>query len=69
MTNSIHASLTAIGGQLRAYHLPTVVEPLPGELKELVAQLVAVEFRKQESAERSIEVWQSVIAPAGPLSY
>jgi hypothetical protein len=52
MTNSIHASLTAIGGQLRTYHLPIVVEPLRGEFRELVAQLVTVECREQKSAER-----------------
>ena len=68
MTHSMHPSLTAIGHQLHAYHLPILAEPLPGELKDLVAQLVALEFRRQDSAERSIEIWQSAIAYPVPHS-
>lgn len=58
MTKSMHTSLTAIARQLQADYLPTLDEPLPGELKGLVAQLVALEIGKRGSTERSIEVLQ-----------
>jgi hypothetical protein len=67
MTKSMHASLTAIGRRLHADYLPTLAQPLPGELKDLVAQLVALEFGKRGSTQRSVEVLQSAIAP-GPRS-
>lgn len=62
MTTSMHASLIAIGRQLQADYLPSLAEPLPGELEELVAQLVALESGKRSSAE--VEVSQSAIATA-----
>ena len=45
---------TAIGHQLRADYLPILAEPLPAELKSLIAQFAATE--------RSAEVSQSAIA-------
>ena len=70
MTKSqqMHAAMTAIGRQLDADHLPTLAEPLPDELKDLVAQLVALEGGKRGSTRRSIEAWQSAIGPSGPRS-
>ena len=68
MTKSMHAAVTAIGRQLHADYLPTLAKPLPAELKELVAQLVALEKGKRGSTERSIEVWQSAIAQPGRRS-
>jgi hypothetical protein len=65
MTKSMHASLTAIGRRLHADYLPTLAQPLPSELKDLVAQLVALEFGKRGSTQRSVEVLQSAIAPLG----
>jgi hypothetical protein len=65
MTKSMHASLTAIGRRLHADYLPTLAQPLPGELKDLVAQLVALEFGKRGSTQRPVEVLQSAIAPLG----
>jgi hypothetical protein len=53
MTASIHASLAAIGRGLHADYLPTLEKPLPSELKDLVAQLVAVEIGKRGSTEKS----------------
>ena len=50
--------LTAIGRQLSAAYLPTVREPLPSELKDLVAQLVAFELRRQGSSARRAEAMQ-----------
>jgi hypothetical protein len=41
-------TLTAIGRQLSITYLPTVLEPLPREINELVALLVAFEMRKRE---------------------
>jgi hypothetical protein len=65
MTKSMHASLTAIGRRLHADYLPTLAQPLPSELKDLVAQLVALEFGKRGSTQRPVEVLQSAIAPLG----
>jgi hypothetical protein len=65
MTISMHASLTAIGRRLHADYLPILAKPLPSELNDLVAQLVALEIGKRGSTERSIEVLQSAIAQPG----
>jgi hypothetical protein len=46
MTISIHASLTAIGRQLKAGYRPTLAKPLPSKLKKLLARLVALEIGK-----------------------
>ena len=43
MTRSMQASLTAIGRQLNEDYQPTLAKPLPTELKDLVARLVALE--------------------------
>ena len=53
-------TLTAIGRQLSAAYLPTAREPLPSELKDLVAQLVAFEMRKRGSSARRAEAMQLV---------
>ena len=62
-------TLTAIGRQLSAAYLPTVREPLPSELKDLVAQLVAFETRRQGSSARLAEplqrVWTQSVARQG----
>jgi hypothetical protein len=49
MTAPMDDTLTAIGRQLPIAYLPTVQEPLPRELNDLVAQLVAFEMRKRDS--------------------
>jgi hypothetical protein len=48
MTTPMDDTLTAIGRQLSVAYLPTVLEQLPRELNDLVAQLVAFEMRKRE---------------------
>jgi hypothetical protein len=48
MTTPMDNTLTAIGRELSITFLPTVLEPLPRELNDLVAQLAAFEMRKQE---------------------
>ena len=48
MTAPTDDTLTAIGRQLSITYLPTVLEPLPRELNDLVAQLVAFEMRKRD---------------------
>jgi hypothetical protein len=68
MTESTHALWTAIGRELHADYLPTLTKPLPRELEDLIAQLVAFEFGKRGSTERSVEVLQSSIAHPGPQS-
>ena len=43
-------TLAAIGRELSVAYLPTVREPLPSELNDLVAQLVALEVRRRGSS-------------------
>jgi hypothetical protein len=62
MTMSMHAALAAIGRQLDADYLPPLGTPLPRELEDLLAQLVAYEIRKRGSTERSGEGLQSLIS-------
>jgi hypothetical protein len=62
MTTSLHAPLTAIARQLQDDYLPTVRKPLPSELKDLVAQLVALEAGRRRSTGRFVEALQPAIA-------
>ncbi len=58
----------AIGRQLHADYFPVLAEPLPSELKDLVAQLVALERGKRGSTERTVGLWQSAVSHPGPRS-
>ena len=62
-------TLTAIGLQVSVAYLPTVREPLPSELKDLVAQLVAFEMCRRGSsagvAETPEIVWTQPVARHG----
>jgi hypothetical protein len=66
MTVLTNDTLSAIGRQLSDTYLPTVREPLPRELKDLVAQLVAFEMRKRGSSARPAEALQFVMGQLGP---
>ena len=66
MTALTNDTLNAIGRQLSVAYLPTVREPLPRELKDLVAQLVAFEMRKRGSSARPAEALQCVVAQLAP---
>jgi hypothetical protein len=66
--SSMHALLSAIGCENHAEHLPSLVEPLPRELEDLIAQLVAFEIGKRGSTERSVEVLPSSIVHPRPQS-
>ena len=68
MTTSMHSSLIPIGRQLQDDYLPTVRKPLPSELKDLLARLVALEAGMRGSTERSVEVLQPAIAQQEPRS-
>ena len=68
MTISMRASLTAIGRQLHADYSPGLAEPLPNELKGLVARLVALEIGKRGATERSIDGLQFAAAQPRPQS-
>ena len=57
-------TLTAIGRQLSVAYLPTVHEPLPSELKDLVAQLVASEMRPRGWSARLTEALQLAWTPS-----
>jgi hypothetical protein len=66
MTALTNDTLSAIGRQLSDTYLPTVREPLPRELKDLVAQLVAFEMRKRGSSARPAEALQFAMAQLAP---
>ena len=58
----MHEARAAIGRLLHAEYVPMLTEPLPRELRHLIAQLVERETRGGESSEHSLEVLSSVIA-------
>jgi hypothetical protein len=53
-------------GQLNEDYQPTLAKPLPTELKDLVARLVALEINKRGSSRRAIAVLQSRAAQPEP---
>jgi hypothetical protein len=55
MTTPMDHTLAAIGRQLSVGYLPTVREPLPRELEDLVVQLVAFGMRERGSSARPAE--------------
>jgi hypothetical protein len=50
----------AIGRLLHAEYVPILTEPLPSELKHLIAQLVAREARGNGSSEHELEALSSM---------
>jgi hypothetical protein len=68
MTKIVYASFTAIGSRLHNEYSPTLTEPLPSELQELVAQLVALESGKRKPNKQLVEALQPAIAQPGPHS-
>ena len=66
MTTSLHAPLTAIARQLQDDYLPTVRKPLPSELKDLLAQLVALDAGRRKSTGRLVEALQPAIGEPRP---
>ena len=66
MNASIDDSPSAIGPQSPLDVLPSLAEPLPRELNNLIAQLIALETRKRGSNARPLDVLQSVMAQMAP---
>jgi len=66
MTAPMDDTLTAIGRELAVAYLPTVREPLPRELADLVVQLVALEMRERGSSARPAHALQCVMAQPAP---
>jgi hypothetical protein len=66
MTTLLDDTLSAIDRQLSVAYLPTVREPLPRELTDLVAQLVAFEMRKRGSSTRPAEALHFVMQQMAP---
>jgi len=66
MNASIDDSPSAIGPQSPLDVLPSLAEPLPRELNNLIAQLVAFETRKRGSNARPLDVLKSVMAQMAP---
>jgi hypothetical protein len=52
------------GSRLHELYAAPLAEPLPAELRDLVAQLVALEAGTKKSSERPVGVWQ--LAPLQP---
>jgi hypothetical protein len=68
MARSTPVSLTTIARQLDVNDLPTLTKPLPSELKDLIAQLVALESGKRGWTELSPGDLRSAIAQPRPQS-
>jgi hypothetical protein len=62
MTSPMQVSLSAIGRQLRSEYFPALGRPLPPELEDLLAQLVALEAAAHGSAKQPAEVLQPAFA-------
>ncbi len=70
MTNSIHDSQSTLGSRSPVDVLPILAEPLPRELNDLIAQLVAFETRKRGGGvRRSVSLLQRMGATAGSLLF
>jgi hypothetical protein len=52
------AARAVVGSRLYAYYDALLGKPLPAELKGLVAQLVAQEFRTEKSTDRPVGILQ-----------
>jgi hypothetical protein len=52
------AARAVAGSRLHAYYDAMLGEPLPAELKDMVADLVALETDAKKSSERPVEVLQ-----------
>ena len=66
MSTRMDDTLAAIGRELSVAYLPTVREPLPRELEDLVVQLAAFEMRERGSSARPAEAVQCVMAELAP---
>lgn len=62
MTTSLRTPFSTIAHQLQVDYLPTVRKPLPRELKDLLARLVALEAGRRRSTGRFVEALQPATA-------
>jgi hypothetical protein len=60
-----HNMQRKVGRLVHAYYSSILEQPVPGELRSLIVQLLAIEARKYHSTERAIEVLQPAAAPIG----
>jgi hypothetical protein len=56
------------GSRLHELYAATLAEPLPADLRDLVAQLVALEAGTKKSSVRPVGVWQLAQPPPGRRS-
>jgi hypothetical protein len=66
MTSPTDDILTAVGRQLSDHYLPTVQEPLPSELRDLVVRLVAFETCERGSSARTSAAMQFATTQLAP---
>jgi hypothetical protein len=57
----IHEARAAIGRLLHVEYVPMLTEPLPGELKHLIAQLIAREAAREETGRYGLEALSAII--------
>jgi hypothetical protein len=57
----IHEARAAIGRLLHVEYVPMLTEPLPGELRHLIAQLVAREASREEAGQHPFEALSAII--------
>jgi hypothetical protein len=60
-----HKMQSKVGRLVHAHYSSMLEQPVPGELRSLLVQLLAIEARKHHSTERAIEVLQLAAAPIG----
>jgi hypothetical protein len=65
MSTRMHDTLAAIGRELAVAYSP-IREPLPRELADLIAQLVAFEMRERGSSARPAEAVECAVAEPTP---
>jgi hypothetical protein len=58
-----HKMQSKVGRLVHAYYSSLLEQSVPGELRRLVVQLLAVETRKHHSTEQAMEVLQLAAAP------
>jgi hypothetical protein len=57
----IHEARAAIGRLLHVEYVPMLTEPLPCELKHLIAQLVAREAGREQVGQHAFEALSAII--------
>jgi hypothetical protein len=60
-----HGARAAAGSRLHDHYAAVLAEPLPADIKDLVAQLVALDAREEKANKRSLELLQLAASMPG----